>query len=148
MDEEAVVHIHKQYFSAIKNAFEPAPARFSFDLNLRRALGETLSGDDLRHGICARVPRWLLSQRETGDKDHGPHCPKNGKLPPADLKVTHLQGFSLLTECCVGFMTWCLPVGLAWGGGRGAGTLRGDEYDDRPRGGGWWEAGGGVGEGL
>ena len=54
MDEEAVVHICKQYFSAIKKiAFEPAPARFSFDLNLRRALGETLSGDDLRPQVCA-----------------------------------------------------------------------------------------------
>lgn len=64
-DEEAVVRIHEQYFSAIKkNAFKSVPASFSFDLNLRRALGETPSGDDLRPQVCARVPPMAVIAKE------------------------------------------------------------------------------------
>ena len=60
-----MVHIHEQYFSAIKkNAFKSAPASFSFDLNLRRALGETPSGDDLRLQVCARVPPMAVIPKE------------------------------------------------------------------------------------
>lgn len=62
--------------------------------------------------ICVRrfvpeSPRWLLSQKRNTEaiKIMDRIAQKNGKLPPTDLKVTHLQGFSLLTECWVGFMT-------------------------------------------
>ena len=40
------------------------PASFSFDLNLRRALGETPSGDDLRLQVCARVPPMAVIPKE------------------------------------------------------------------------------------
>lgn len=84
-------------------------------------------------GLCPSPPDGCYRKRETlRREDHGPHCLKErGSCPPADLKVTHLQGFSLLTECCVGFMILGrLPVGLAWGGGKVL-ELFGDEYDDR-----------------
>ena len=73
--------------------------------------------------VCRFVPespRWLLSQKRNTEAikimDH--IAQKNGKLPPADLKVTHSQGLSPLTECWVGFVTWRLPMGLAWGSGK------------------------------
>ena len=72
--------------------------------------------------ICRFVPespRWLLSQKRNTQAikimDH--IAQKNGKLPPADLKVTHAQGVCPLTERWVGFMTERLPVGLPWGSG-------------------------------
>lgn len=41
-----------------------------------------------------------------------------------------------------------LACGTCLGKPEGAGAFRGEEYDDRPRGGDWWGAGGGAGEGL
>ena len=69
----------RHYFSAIKkNAFESAPEKFSFNLNLRRALGETPSRGDLHLQVCARVPPMavIAKEKHSGNKDHGPHRPE------------------------------------------------------------------------
>lgn len=63
MDEEAVVHIHKQYFSAIKDvASEPAPEEISLILTSDGSGGDAY-GDDLRSaGLVPESPMAVIAK--------------------------------------------------------------------------------------